>query len=138
MLNYDLVFGALVAIGLVVIIRFVFPLYLDRTTIYKNVKSALLLFGHAFNDQKIKAITDSIFKIVSILETWDLSNEQKKFAATEVAYRELVEEFGINLPEEAIDLLISIAVAQLPPTHKEPKKKDPVAPEKQGSTDMVQ
>ena len=120
MLNYDLVFGALVAIGLIVIIRFVFPLYLDRTTIYKNVKSALLLFGHAFNDEKIKAITDSIFKIVSILETWDLTNEQKKFAATEVAYRELVAEFGIDLPQEAVDLLISIAVAQLPPT-KNPK-----------------
>ena len=129
MMNYDLVFGAAIAVALIVIIRFVFPLYKDRTSIYKSVKDGLLLFGFAVRDEKIKAITDSIFKVVSILETWDLTNEQKKYAATEVAYRELLDEFGIKLPQEAIDLLVDIAVAQLPPTKPAKPKKEEIKEE---------
>lgn len=128
-MNYDLVFGAAIAVALIVIIRFVFPLYKDRTSIYKSVKDGLLLFGFAIRDEKIKAITDSIFKVVSILETWDLTNEQKKYAATEVAYRELLDEFGIELPQEAIRLLVDIAVAQLPPTKPAKPKKEEIKEE---------
>lgn len=121
MLDYNLLVGLLIAAALILIIRFVFPVYEDRTTIYKEVKNALMMFGYAIRDDKIKGIANSIFKVVSILEAWDIANEDKKFAATEVAYRELVEEFGLDLEPQAIDLIVEIAVSYLP---KSKKKED--------------
>ena len=52
----------LIAIGvtaiLVVLIRFVFPLYTDD--LYRDVKNGLLLFGYAFRDDKLKEIADML------------------------------------------------------------------------------
>lgn len=114
MLNWELIMGLGIAVGLIVVIRLVFPIFQDRETIYKDVKGALLLFGYAVRDEKLKFITDSVFKVVSVLEAWDVANEDKKFAATEVAYRTLIEEFGLDLEPQAIDLIVEIAVSYLP------------------------
>lgn len=116
MLDFNMISGVLVGATLVLLVRFVFPLYKDRNSIYKDVKTALMLFGYAFRDEKIKAITDMIFNIVAIVENFDKPNIAKQYEAMEVAYKELLEEFDIELEPEVIELLIDIAVAYLPPT----------------------
>ena len=119
MFDFNTVTAILVAIGLVLLIRFVFPLYKDRTSIYKDVKQGLLLFGYAFRDEKIKQITDTIFNIVSIVEQYDKSNISKQYEAMTKAYDELLTEFDIVLDDKVVELLVDIAVAHLPPTNKE-------------------
>jgi thermostable 8-oxoguanine DNA glycosylase len=52
------------------------------------------------------------------METLDLTAEEKHYLAVDEVFRELLEEFNIELPEEAISLLIQIAVKMLPPTHQ--------------------
>ena len=117
MLDFNTLTGVVVAIALVVLIRFVFPLYKDRGTIYKDVKSGLLLFGYAFRDEKIKAITDMIFNIVTIVEGLDKPNITKQYEAISEAYNKLLTEFDIVLDEGVIELLVEIAVSYLPPTN---------------------
>ena len=41
MLDFDVITGILVAVALVLLIRFVFPLYKDRSSIYKDVKAGV-------------------------------------------------------------------------------------------------
>lgn len=116
MLDFNMLSGALVGLALVLLMRFVFPLYKDRSSIYKDVKTALLLFGYAFREEKVKAITDMIFSIVTIVENFDKPNIAKQYEAMETAYNDLLKEFNIELEPEVIELLIDIAVAYLPPT----------------------
>ncbi len=124
MLDFDVITGILVAVALVLLIRFVFPLYKDRSSIYKDVKAALLLFGYAFREDKIKKITDMIYNVVSIVEQLDKSNITKQYIAMTDAYENLLEEFDIVLDEKVIKLLVDIAVAYLPKTDKEEVKND--------------
>ena len=118
MLDFNVITAIGVGIALVVLIRFVFPLYKDRSSIYKDVKQGLLLFGYAFRDDKIKAITDMIFGIVSVVEELDKSNITKQYEAMTQAYDALLAEFDIVLDPDIIQLLVDIAVAHLPETGK--------------------
>ena len=121
MLDFNVITAVGVGVALVVLIRFVFPLYKDRSTIYKDVKTGLLLFGYAFREDKIKAITDTIFNIVSIVEELDKSNITKQYEAMTLAYDKLLSELDIVLEDEVVELLIDIAVSYLPKTEKEVK-----------------
>ena len=111
----------LIAIGvtaiLVVLIRFVFPLYTDD--LYRDVKNGLLLFGYAFRDDKLKAIADMLFNIVVVIENLDKSNIAKQLEALEIAQKQLLDEFDIVIDVEALKLIVDIAVAYLPKTNKE-------------------
>ena len=118
MLDFNVITAVAVGVALVVLIRFVFPLYKDRASIYKDVKTALLLFGYAFRDDKIKAITDMIFNIVSVVEELDKSSITKQYEAMTQAYDALLAEFDIVLDPDIIQLLVDIAVAYLPKTGK--------------------
>ena len=121
MLDFNVITAVAVGVALVVLIRFVFPLYKDRSSIYKDVKTGLLMFGYAFRDDKIKAITDTIFSIVSIVEELDKSNITKQYEAITLAYDKLLAEFDIVLDDEVVELLVDIAVSYLPKTEKEVK-----------------
>lgn len=118
MLDFNVISGMFVAVALVLLIRFVFPLYKDRTSIYADVKQGLLLFGYAFRDDKIKEITDALLNIVLIVEELDKPNITKQYEAMVLAYDELLAEFDIVLDDEVVELLVNIAVAHLPPTNK--------------------
>lgn len=118
MLDFNTISGILVGVALVLIIRFLFPLYKDRTSIYKDVKQGLLLFGYAFRDDKIKQIADTMYKIVSIVEEYDTSSLNKQYEAMVIAYDELLAEFDIILDDKVVELLVDIAVSHLPPTNK--------------------
>lgn len=84
---------------------------------YNDVKMGLLLFGYAFRDDKIKTLTMAVYDIVSSLEQLDIAAEDKKAEALQVAFTELMDNLNIALDEEALGLIIDIAVSYLPPTH---------------------
>lgn len=116
MLDLNVVSGIFIAIVLVLLVRFVFPLYKDRGTIYKDVKAGLMLFGYAFREEKVKAITDILFNVVSIIEQYDKPNIDKQYEAMEKAQKALLEEFDIVLDDRLMELIVDIAVAYLPAT----------------------
>lgn len=124
MLDLNVVFAIIIGISLGALIKFVFPLYKDRDSIYKDIKQGLLLFGYAFRDDKLKAMTDTIFNIVSIIEQYDKSNITKQYEAMEQAYNELLSEFDIVLDDEVVELLVDIAVSHLPPTNHKRLEQD--------------
>lgn len=119
MLDFNVIFAMFIGVALAALIKFVFPLYKDRDSIYKDVKQALLLFGYAFRDEKVKGMADIIFNIVAIVEQYDKSNVAKQYEAMEQAYNELLSEFDIVLDDEVVQLLVDIAVSHLPPTNKD-------------------
>lgn len=112
--------NVLIAVGitaiLVILIRFVFPLYKDN--LYKDVKNALLLFGYAFRDDKLQEITDMLYNIVVVIEQLDKSNIAKQYEAIQEAQQRLLNEFDIAIDVEALKLIVDIAVAYLPKTEE--------------------
>lgn len=122
MIDFNIITGILVAAGLIVLLRFVFP-YLEakglKSDIYKDVKMGLLMFGYAFRDEKIKKITNLMLGIVTSVEALNVAPEEKKKEALEIAFTELMEELNVILDKEALSLIINIAVSYLPPTDNE-------------------
>lgn len=117
MIDFNVLYAVLVAVALVLLIRFVFPLYKDREDVYKDVKQGLLLFGYAFRDDKVKQITNMILRIVEVVEQMDMTASNKKEEAVYIAYNQLIDTFNIELDEGALELIVNIAVTQLPPTN---------------------
>ena len=122
MFDYNVLAGLGVAAFLVIFIAFISP-YLKKkgmkTDIYQEIKLGLMLFGYAFRDEKVKEMTNIIYGIVSSFEELDIAAREKKAEALQVAFTELMEELNITLDEEALSLIIDIAVSYLPPTHSE-------------------
>lgn len=119
MLDFNLLTGILVAVGIILFVRFVMP-YLKKigySNIYTDIKAGLLLFGYAFRDEKVKAIADLILKIVQETERLDIAPENKKEEAVSMAFRTLIKELNLEIEEDAINTIINIAVAYLPPTN---------------------
>lgn len=118
MFDINIIFAFLVGVALVLVVTFLFTSKLDRKTIYATVKQALLLSKYAFRDDKAKAIFDTILGIVIAVEQLDKDNLTKQYEAMERAYNEILDKFDVVIDEEALRLLVDIAVAQLPPTNK--------------------
>lgn len=120
MLDFNVAYGIGLAVALILLIRFVFP-YLRakgmKGNIYEDIKMGLLLFGYAFREEKVKRITAMLYEIVSNIEELDVAPDDKKAQAVRVAFDKLLADFEIVLDEEAIELIIDIAVAYLPPTN---------------------
>lgn len=119
MLDFNLLYGILVAIVIVLFITFVSP-YLQKkgkSNIYSDIKMGLLLFGYAFRDEKIKAITDLVLKVVRETERLDITPIEKRDEAVDIAFRALIKELNLEIEEEAIKTIINIAVAYLPPSN---------------------
>lgn len=122
MLEFNVIYGLLIALAIVVLLVFVMPWLKTKGfeyDIYKDVKTGLLLFGYAFREDKIKAITQMLFNIVSEVEKLDIAPQDKKELAVREAFENLLNEFNIVLDEEVVGLIIDIAVAYLPPTNAE-------------------
>lgn len=120
MLDFNLLTGILVAVAIILFIRYGMP-YLSKrgySNIYKDIKAGLWLFGYAFRDEKIKAIADLVLRIVQETERLDIAPEYKRIEAVNIAFRALIKELNLEIDEEAIATIINIAVAYLPPTHE--------------------
>lgn len=118
-LDFNVLYALLIAIGVVVFVRFVKP-YLKKNNIniYEEVKLFLLISGYAFRDEKIKGITTTALEVVRNMEQLSLSADEKHYLAVDEVFRRLLDEFNIELSEDIIETIIRIAVSQLPPTHQ--------------------
>lgn len=121
MLDFNLIYAILVAVAIVLFITFVSPLLQrkGKSNIYTDIKMGLLLFGYAFRDEKIKAIADLVLKVVRETEKLDLAPDDKREEAIEIAFRALIKELGLEIDEDAIETIVNIAVAYLPPTNRD-------------------
>lgn len=119
MLDFNLLTAILVAVAIILFVRFGMPYLKLRGygDIYTDVKAGLLLFGYAFRDEKIKAITELILKVVKETEKLSIAPEGKREEAVNVAFRSLIKELNIDIDEDAVRTIINIAVAYLPPTN---------------------
>jgi hypothetical protein len=119
MLDWNVTNGLIVISAIMIFIIFIKPFLQSKNfKYYDEVKLGLLLFGFTFRDDKIKQIADTALFIVKQMETLELTPDEKHYLAVEEVFRELLTEFNIELPEDAISLLIQCAVAMLPPTNK--------------------
>lgn len=120
-LDFNIVYALLIAVGVVVFVRFVKP-YLKKNNIdfYEEIKLFLLVSGFAFRDDKIKAIAATALEVVKSLEELSLVSDEKHYMAVDKVFRELLVEFDLELPENVIEGIVRIAVTQLEPTHKLP------------------
>lgn len=118
MIDFNIFNAILVATFIVIFIRFVLP-YFKKTkrTYYDEVKLGLMLFGYAFRNDKIKAIANTALTVVREIESLHLSPEEKHNLAVEKTFKELLNEFNIELEDEVIDLIVQIAVSLLPKTN---------------------
>lgn len=119
MLDFSLITAILVAVSIVLFLRIVAPFIKKQgySDIYKDVKAGLLLFGYAFRDEKIRVIADLVLLIVGQTEKLDIAPHGKKEEAVNIALREIITELNLEIQEEAIELIVNIAVAYLPPTN---------------------
>lgn len=119
MLDFNIIYAILSAAAIGVYVKFVKP-YLKENNLnfYKEVKLFLLISGYAFRDDKIKAIAGITLKIVKSLEELTLASDEKHHVAIDKVYRELLDEFNIEMKEEVIEGIVRIAVSYLPPTNK--------------------
>lgn len=119
MLDFNVLYALLIAIGVVVFVRIIKP-YLKKNNIdfYEETKLFLLVSGYAFRDEKIKAISATALEVVRNMEQLSLSADEKHYLAVDEVFRRLLDEFNIEIEEEIIETIVRIAVSQLPPTHQ--------------------
>lgn len=120
MLDFNVMYGILVALSISLLIKFVFPIFKAKgmqESIYEDVKTGLLLFGYAFREEKVKKMVGMLYNLVSNIEQMDIAPTDKRDIAVVKAFDSILSEFNIVLDEEAIELIINIMVAYLPPTN---------------------
>lgn len=119
MLDINILTAVIVAVGIVLFLRFGMPYLKERgyEDIYTDVKMGLLLFGYAFRDEKIKVVADLILNIVKEMEKLSIAPDEKRDKAVSSAFEALIKEFKIDIDEDAIELIVNIAVSYLPPTN---------------------
>ena len=121
MLDFNVWYGIGLALAITLVVVFVLPWLKEKgfeQKIFEQVKTGLLLFGYAFRDEKVKAMTTLLYGIVAEIEKLDIAPTEKKDLAVREAFNELLDKFNIVLDEDVIGLIIDIAVAYLPPTNK--------------------
>lgn len=119
MLDFNILYALLIAVGVVIFVRFAKP-YLKKNNIniYEEIKLFLLVSGYAFRDEKIKAISATALEVVKSMEQLSFSADEKHYLAVGEVFRRLLDEFDIELDEEIIETIIRIAVSALPPTNQ--------------------
>lgn len=119
MLDFNAMNGLIVLIAIMTFLLVVKPFLQSKNfKYYDEVKLGLLMFGFTFRDEKIKQMADTALFIVKEMEKLELTPDEKHYLAVDEVFRALLEEFQIELPEDAISLLVQCAVAMLPPTNK--------------------
>ena len=118
MLDFNVVNASAIAILIVIFVKFVLPYFKKRKIdYYEEIKLGLMLFGYAFRDEKVKQIANTALVVVSEIESLHLAPEEKHNLAVEKTFKELLNEFNIELEDEVIDLIIQLAVTMLPKTN---------------------
>lgn len=118
-MNWDVVYATGLVFGIFAVLYYVVP-YLKKRKLeyYKEVKLALMLFSYAFRYDKVKRIADLALEIVKSIEELSLSPEEKRIEALTIISQRLLNEFNIVIDDDALGLIIDIAVTLLPPTNK--------------------
>lgn len=115
-LSILLAFG--IVAGVVAYLRFGAPfLRIKGFDYYTEVKLGLMFAGYVFRDDKIKGIADTTLLVVKELEKLSLTSEEKHNIAIENVCNNLLNKFNLVLDDEALSLLIQLAVTILPPTN---------------------
>lgn len=118
-MNWDVVYAVGLVFGLFTILYYLIPFLRDKKLdYYKEVKFALMLFSYAFRYDKVKRIADLALEIVKSIEELSLSPEEKRIEALTIISQRLLNEFNIVIDDDALGLIIDIAVTLLPPTNK--------------------
>lgn len=119
MLDFNIIYAILSATAIVAYVKFVKPYLKEKNlNFYEEVKLFLLISGYAFRDDKIKAIAGITLEIVKGLEELALASNEKHHIAVDKVFRELLDEFNIEMKEEVIEGIVRIAVSYLPSTNK--------------------
>lgn len=119
MLDFNMINGLVVLTAIMVFLLVIKPYFNSKEfAFYDEIKLGLLMFGFTFRDEKIKAMADVALNVVKQLEILDLAADEKHYLAVDEVFRALLEEFNVDLPEDAISLMVQAAVAMLPKTHK--------------------
>ena len=119
MLDWNITNGLIIITSILVFILFIKPFLQSKNfKYYDEIKLGLMIFGFTFRDEKIKNIADTTLFIVTQMEQLDLTPEEKHYLAVDEVFRALIVEFNIELPEDAISLLVQSAVAMLPKTNQ--------------------
>jgi hypothetical protein len=115
-------YSVLISIGVVVAfflyLRFGRP-YVKDSTIFTDVRLALLLSGEIVRDDKIKEIINIVESIVADLEEMHgIENSEKEAMAVQSASEEILKKLNIVISEETLSLIVKVVVSYLPPTNK--------------------
>lgn len=119
MLDFNVLSAMFIMVGVILFLRVIMP-YLKKNNIefYEEMKLGLLLFGYVYRDDKIKEISKVALEVVKSLEDLSLTADEKHYLAVDEVFRRLLMEFDIEVEEEVIEMIVRVAVAQLPPTNK--------------------
>lgn len=119
MLDFNIINALIVLTSILVFVLIIKPYFEKKNfKFYEEVKLGLLIFGYAFRDDKVRDIANTALLIVQQVEKLHLTPEEKHYLAVDEVFGALLEEFNIELPEEAISLLVQVAVSMLPPTNQ--------------------
>ena len=117
-IDWNIIIGTGVVFGLFIFFIYVKPFLKNKNMeYYEELELALLICGFAFRDEKLKKIFNVGLDVVTQLEKLSLSPSEKHIQGVKYLSIRLLDEFSINLSEEALDIIIRIAVKTLPPTN---------------------
>lgn len=89
-----------------------------KPDLYDDVKLAVVVSGTLFRNDKIKLMSDIVYKAVSTIEQLDRSNEEKHQIAMEEATKEIAKTLNVDVDKELINKMVQVAVSHLPKTKK--------------------
>lgn len=119
-LNLNVLYAIGILAGVILFRRVIMP-YLRKNNLelYEEVKIALLIMGYSFRDEKIKNIVDITLDLVTDLEKVAIAPEDKLDVAIEEVSKKLIKDFGIELEDEVLKVIIRVAVSTLAPTNQQ-------------------
>jgi len=117
-MDYNVLITICVVVAFFLYLRFGKP-YIKDTTIFEDVRLALLLGGEIVRDDKIKEIIIIVESVVAdIEEIHGIENSEKEAMAIQTASEDILNKLKIEISEETLSLIIKTAVAYLPATNK--------------------
>lgn len=117
-MDYNFLIAVGIVFGLWAFLYYLVPwLKKHNAEYYDEVKLALLLCGYAFRDDKVKNIADIAYEIVDDLESLAITPEEKHNEAVTMLSQKILTEMHIDLDDDALDMIVQLAVTLLPKTH---------------------
>ena len=117
-MDYNVLIAISIVVAFFLYIRFGKP-YIKDTTIFQDVRLALLLVGEIVRDGKIKEIITIVESVVAdIEEMHGIENSEKEAMAVQTASENILDKLNIEISEETLSLIVKVAVSYLPATNK--------------------